>query len=556
MLASLRIKNFAIVDELELDFSAGMTAFTGETGAGKSIMIDALMLALGGRADTSVIRAGADTCDIQASFTLSSASLPAQWLLEHDVVIEHDEIFLRRVMFAEGRSKSYINGIVFPLQKVKELSEMLVDIHGQHQHQSLLNHATHRQQLDQYANHSALLNEVQQRYRQCHVLQDKLERLQAQTVHGERFGLLQYQIDELDQLNLQEGEVKALHDEHQLLHHAREYLEHTQIITNLLQTDDQPNVRQSLNDAIHYLTLLPEDNIHVKNALDLMNQALIQCDEAFNEMSAFSHQVLLDPERLQEVELRMSALHHAARKYHVDVEQLAAHAFQLQNELACLNNSEIEKQQLEHEHKQAVTAYEEAALTLRASRIKQASLLSKEITLTIQQLGMPKGFVEIEVSALDKMHAHGLDKVEYKVCTNPGMLPDSLAKIVSGGELSRISLGIQMITAQRGTTPTLLFDEVDVGIGGATAALVGQLLRKLGDRLQVFCVTHQPQVASNAHHHFVVAKYVDNQQTFSRITPLENHAKIDEIARMLGGLTITEQSRSHAKELLESAAAD
>ncbi|MDP3705652.1 MAG: DNA repair protein RecN [Legionellaceae bacterium] len=552
MLTSLRIEHFAIVDLLELDFTQGMTAFTGETGAGKSIMIDALMLALGERADASVIRAGADKCDIQACFSVEANSQPAQWLHEHDVAHDDGEILLRRVMFAEGRSKSYINGVPFPLQKIKELSESLVDIHGQHQHQTLLKHATHRQQLDQYANHHALLATVQQHHRQSQRLREKLDVLQDQTSTGERAALLHYQLDELNQLALQEGEVQALHDEHQLLHHAREYLDHTQAVTDLLQADDQPNIRQSLNQVMHYLLQLPQDNPYIRNAMELMNSALIQCDEALNEMMSFSTQVQLDPERLHDVELRMSELHQAARKYHVDVNQLAAHALQLQDELASLKNKDVAQQQLERDYQEAVTAYETAALLLRESRCKQAVHLAQEITQTIQQLGMPKGYVEVEISPLDKMHAHGLDKVEYKVCTNPGMSSDSLAKVASGGELSRISLGIQMITAQRGATPTLLFDEVDVGIGGATAALVGQLLRKLGERLQVFCVTHQPQVASNAHHHFLVEKHTDNQQTFSRISPLKNQAKIDEIARMLGGLTITDQSRSHARELLES----
>jgi len=550
MLTSLRIENFAIVASLELDFNRGMTAFTGETGAGKSIMIDALMLALGERADASVIRVGAEKCDIQASFTVDATSLAAQWLMKHDIAMDDGDIFLRRVIFAEGRSKSSVNGVSLPLQKIKELSEMLVDIHGQHQHQTLLKHATHRQQLDQYANHTELLHAVQQQYRRCQTLRDQLDALQHHTGSTERADLLQYQIDELNRLNLQAGEIHALHHEHQLLHHAREYLDHAQMVMSVLQAEDQPNIRQALNQVLHYLALLPESHASIKNATELMHSALIQCDEVLNEMEVFASQVQLDPERLHDVELRMSELHQAARKYHVDVNQLPEHATVLQQELQQLQQVTVTQQQLEHDYQLAVVAYEQAALQLRASRQQHASLMAQEITATIQQLGMPKGFVEIEITPLDKMQVHGLDKVEYKVCTNPGMLPDSLAKIASGGELSRISLGIQLIAAERGATPTLLFDEVDVGIGGATAALVGQLLRHLGERLQVFCVTHQPQVASNAHHHFVVEKHTDHQQTFTRILPLDNQAKINEIARMLGGLTITEQSRSHARELL------
>ena len=550
MLTSLRIENFAIVSQLELDFSLGMTAFTGETGAGKSIMIDALMLALGGRADASVIRGHAEKCDISACFHIEKTSLPARWLDEHDIATDDGELFLRRVIYAEGRSKSYINGQPFPLQKIKELSEMLVDIHGQHQHQTLLQHATHRQQLDQYANHQHLLDDVNRLYHHCQKIKHELQQLQNQESVSAQAALLQHQIDELNGLALKEGEMQSLHEEHQLLHHAREYLEHTQKITELLRADEHPNICQGLNHALQLLTSFPQEQPHIKNANELINSALIQCDEALDEMTKFSAQVQLDPERLLQVEERISQLHQAARKFHVEASQLPAHALYLQQELQRLQGSEQEQNKLLEQYNQQLKAYEEAAIALRTSRQTQAAKLAEEISLSIRQLGMPKGFVTVNITPLDKMHAHGLDKVEYSVCTNPGMAPDTLAKVASGGELSRIGLAIHVITAQRGSTPTLLFDEVDVGIGGATAALVGQLLRKLGERLQVFCVTHQPQVASCAHHHFMVEKESDNDQTFSRVISLAEAEKIDEIARMLGGLTITEQTRSHARELL------
>ncbi len=550
MLTSLRIENFAIVSQLELDFSLGMTAFTGETGAGKSIMIDALMLALGERSDAAVIRKGADKCDITACFHIDNPSQPARWLTEHDITNNDDEVFLRRVIYAEGRSKSYINGQPFPLQKIKELSEMLVDIHGQHQHQTLLQHATHRQQLDQYANHQALLDDVSRLYQQCQHIKQRLQQLQNHESTHDQAALLQFQIDELEQLALQEGEMQRLHEEHQLLHHAREYIERAQQITQLLSADEQPNICQGLNQVLHLLTALPSEQPAIKNAQELINSALIQCDEALDEICKFSEHMQLDPERLIVVEERISNLHQAARKYHVEASQLPAHALHLQNEFERLQNAEQEQQKLQKQYDECLDDYQKAALILRASRQKHAEKLAHEISLSIRQLGMPKGFVKLEITPLDKMQAHGLDKVEYSVCTNPGMAADTLAKVVSGGELSRIGLAIHVITAQRGSTPTLLFDEVDVGIGGATAALVGQLLRKLGERLQVFCVTHQPQVASCAHHHFMVEKESDNEQTFSRVTPLTEPEKIDEIARMLGGLTITDQTRSHAKELL------
>lgn len=550
MLTTLRIEHFAIVKQLELDFSEGMTAFTGETGAGKSIMIDALMLALGGRADASVIRPGEAYCDITAGFNFDDCSEPAQWLVEHDVPYEQNELYLRRIIYAEGRTKSYINGHPFPLQKVKEISEKLVHIHGQHQHQTLMQHPTHRQQLDRYANHPKLIALVAQLYKQHHDLKQQIDKLKDQEQQLDRIKLLQFQIDELASLNLQEGELNALHQEHQMLHHAKEYLEHSQQINMLLLGDDQPNICTGLNQAMQLISLLPQEHPQIKNALELINGSLIQCEEAVNELQEFAERVQLDPARLSEVEDRMSAIHHIARKYHVDGSYLPQLLSELNQELFALQKNKDSLEHLNRQLDELSVLYNQAALQLRESRHIHAVKLAQEISTGIQQLGMPKGFVEVEITTLDKMHPHGQDKVEYKVCTNPGMTPEALGKIASGGELSRISLAIEMITAQRGATPTLLFDEVDVGIGGATAALVGQMLRKLGDRLQVFCVTHQPQVAASAHHHFMVQKQSDAHQTFTHILKLKTADKVDEIARMIGGLTITTQTRLHAKELL------
>lgn len=554
MLTTLCIEHFAIVDRLDLDFSGGMTAFTGETGAGKSIMIDALMLALGGRADAGVIRPGKEKCDITAGFQFDSDSEPAHWLIEHDIACSDGEILLRRVIYAEGRSKSYINGQPFPLQKIKELSEKLVHIHGQHQHQTLMNHTTHRQQLDLYGKHGSLLTTVSCLYKKCQHLKQEIEQLEQLDEHRDRMALLQFQIDELETLNLQVGEIDALNQEHQMLHHAREYLAHSQQITTLLAGDEQPDINSALNQVLNLISHLPQEQAQIKNAAELINGALIQCEEACDELRTFADRVQLDPGRLQDVEARMSSIHHLARKYHVDSQLLIDHQQQMYRELEQLKNSATLRKQLQQQLEQASGEYQQAALTLRDARMLQAKKLAEDITSSIQQLGMPKGWIELDISPLEKMQAHGLDKVEYKVCTNPGMKAEALAKIASGGELSRISLAIQMITAQQGSTPTLLFDEVDVGIGGATAALVGQMLRKLGTRLQVFCVTHQPQVASAAHNHLLVAKKSDLAQTFTEIATLTAAERVSEIARMLGGLSITDQTLSHARELLVQSA--
>ncbi len=551
MLTSLYVENFAIVSRLELDFTDKMSAFTGETGAGKSIMIDALMLALGERADASVIRADADKCEIQARFSASPNSATHKWLMENDVALESDEIILRRVIYPEGRSKSYINDVPFSLQKVKELSATLVDIHGQHQHQTLLNHQTHRQQLDAYAGHNNLLKKTQQYYLECAEITQKINALDLGDDDKERASLLQYQIDELNQLELVDGEVNLLHNEHKLLHHAKEYLENIQTTGSLLFAEDSPNIIDLLNECLHNLQNLPTEDLNIKAAIELINNAQIQCEEALHEITSFSEKVQLDPERLAIIEARMGELHRVARKYQIDVQQLAIKASGLLAEQRKITENKHIKQQLLAELTKTHELYNSAANDLHKSRLKYAKNLSQEITDVIRNLGMPKGFVEIEITSQDKMQAHGLDKVEYKVCTNPGMNPDSLAKIISGGELSRISLAIQMITAKRGATPTLFFDEVDVGIGGATAALVGKLLRNLGERLQVFCVTHQPQVAACAHQHFLVSKEIKSGKTYTHIKLLSQPEKVNEIARMLGGIEVTEQTTLHAKEMLD-----
>ncbi|MFY7698303.1 MAG: DNA repair protein RecN [Legionella sp.] len=550
MLISLRILNFAIVSQLELDFSTGMTAFTGETGAGKSIMIDALTLALGGRADAGVVRPGEDTCDIQACFDIANDVSICNWLNQHDIAIHDGEIFLRRVIYSEGRSKSYINGIVFPLQKIKELSSLLVDIHGQHQHHSLLLHATHRQQLDAYAGHNDLLSAVEECYRQCQDTHKKLVKLQHQDASKEHVELLQYQINELTLLNLQAGEIETLNTEHQLLNHAKDYLYNSQQICTLLQHDDQPNVAELLYQIKILLEDLPQNHPLIKTCYELIDSAIINCDEALNEITTFSEQIQLDPLRLEELDQRISLLHQIARKYQVEVNQLPEYTEHLQHELQELLAKEQQQSKLEQLYQKQLQHFEHAAQALSQSRQQHALNLAQAITDTINRLGMPNGYLTIEITPLEKMQSHGLDRVEYKVCTNLGMEADSLSKVASGGELSRISLAIQLITAEHSATRTLLFDEVDVGIGGATAALVGQLLRQLGSRLQLFCVTHQPQVAACAHHHFVVEKHSEHEQTFSKVFAVHDHDKVDEIARMLGGLKITEQTRSHARELL------
>ena len=461
-------------------------------------------------------------------------------------------MWLRRVIYTEGRSKSYINGQPFPLQKIKQLSECLLDIHGQHQHQRLLKPTTHRVQLDQYAAHHDALSAVHTCYKTYQSLRQDLTRAEAQVTDQTHADFLRFQIHDLQALKLEPDELNSLNQEHQCLHHAKSYLEALERIQVHLHDnhDETPAATELLHHVMHDLDTLPDKNPHIQTARELIQTALIQCEEATTEIEHFTRLVQLDPERLETIETRLSLLHDAARKYHTEPEHLHEKLTQLEQEEASLEHAKAAQGKLRAACDAAKDAYQNAAHTLHLSRKKHAKKLEADITQTLIQLGIANGIINIQFTPLETMHPHGLDKVEYHVSTNPGVPPDALAKIASGGELSRISLAIQVITAKRASTPTLFFDEVDVGIGGATAARVGQLLRELGARLQVFCVTHQPQVAATAHHHMVVTKHTDKTHTFSDVTVLETHEKITEIARMLGGLHITDETRQHAEALL------
>lgn len=551
MLTALRIENYAIVKQLTLEFSEGMTAFTGETGAGKSIMIDALMLVLGGRGDASVIRPGEEKCDISAVFQIEPDSLPYAFLEQYDLLTDTD-VILRRVIYAEGRSRAFINGQPFPLQKIKLFAEMLVHIHGQHEHQTLLHHATHRHQLDRFGKHGALLAAVGKAYQNCQAIKQDMDVLRDDLNMMREMALLQFQIDELTALHIQPEEMQQLSQEHHALHHAKDYMKQADVIINLLDgQEDTPAIVKQLYQALQGLAHMPSDHQAVQSALALLQQAVILCEEASHEIQQFVRTITLDETRLQTIESRMSVLHQVARKYHVKAEDLLEKLDELSRQYLELKTAENRYNDLEKEYAVALSAYQAAAKLLHDAREDASGRLAREITAIIRKLGMPKGEIVLNITELDAMHEHGRDKVEYLVCTNPGMSFDALGKIASGGELSRLSLAIQMVTAERGSTPTLLFDEVDVGIGGATAAKVGRLLRDLGSRLQVFCVTHQPQVASAAHHHFMVNKVIQKCQTYSDIVILTDDSKVDEIARMLGGLKINEDARAHARSLIQ-----
>ena len=551
MLSTLQINNFAIVSSLNLDCPAKMSAFTGETGAGKSIMIDALALLLGARADANVVRNGADKCELSAVFHYDLASKLHDYLIEQELEDDHPQIIVRRIINRDGRSKFLVNGHVSTAQQVKTLGQMLVHIHGQHEQQNLLMHQHHREHLDSFSHAHDLRQAVKTSFHAYQEAKNSLEDLKNAYYSKEQVQLWQYQRQELQELDPKPDERQTLDAEHHMLHHAKEYLNQLNYLIDGLEDNENSAVLSNLYQLSTALSDLPKDEYLIQESMNLLDSASIQIQEVTHNLRQFMGQVQLDPERLIAVEERMSKWHQMARKLQVDIDELPSQLNILSEKIAAVEDHDKRYHQLNQEVHSLKADYLTAAKKLHDHRLQYAPELANAIEQIIHELGMPHAKLSIDIQALDDMHPHGMDKVEYLIATNPGLPEAPLAKIASGGELSRISLSIHLITAQRGATPTLLFDEVDVGIGGATAMKVGKRLRELGERLQVFCVTHQPQVASCAHTQFKVIKTSENEKTYSEMMLLTQEERIAEIARMLGGLSITEQTRNNARELLE-----
>ncbi len=556
MLVHLAVNNYAIVDHLELDFQLGMTAVSGETGAGKSIMLDALALTLGDRADSGAVRPGSDKADILATFDISNISEARVWLQERDLDSD-DQVILRRVITAEGRSRGYINGSPCPQQDLRSLGEMLIDIHSQHEHQSLLKTDTHRRLLDDYAGHGELARQVQLAAQRCRQTEQALQQAsQSNEEQTARQQLLSYQLEELDNLGLQEGELAQLEMEQRELASAEQILHNCQQITSLCSESDSGSVLQSLNASLSRLDGISEHSRHLQEAQNLLASAQIQVEEAMGELNRYLDHFEADPARQQDVEERLSALYELARKHRTQPEQLNELQQQLNDELERFQQQDADIERLQDELQAYREHYQQLAGKLSAARTKAASKLAKAVSHNIQQLGMPGGRVELQLSPLeaDRYPPQGLENVEFLVSSNPGQPCKPLAKVASGGELSRISLAIQVVTAQTSRTPTLVFDEVDVGIGGPTAEIVGQLLRQLGANGQVITVTHLPQVAAQGHQHLFVRKEQSKHSTRTCIDNLHDQTRVQEIARMLGGIDLTDESLAHARKLLAASA--
>ena len=555
MLTHIAIRDFAIIDSLELDLGAGMSVLTGETGAGKSILVDALGLVLGDRADAGVVRQGAERAEISAEFDLQDVPGVVAWLEQQELGAD-GECILRRIIGADGRSRGQINGRSVPMQLLKELGEQLVDIHGQHEHQSLLRRDTQLQLLDGYGQHQALLTEVAQVYSEWKRAHQQFTELRSAAANRDaRLEMLRYQVGELDALKLEPGEAASLDDEHKRLANSGRLAEGAQSALASLYEDEEGSAYQLLSHAARELEKLAALDPRLSSVREILTGAEAQLSEAGDALRHYLADMDMDPQRLQWVEDRLGVLHELARKHRIEPQDLPQRFQELNAELAQLERAEITLQELETRLQTLRDAYLRAAGALHAQRVRTAAELGKKVSAVMQELGMPGGKFAVEVNSIDseRFAANGTDSIEFMVSANKGQALKPLAKVASGGELSRISLAIQVIAAQATAIPSMVFDEVDAGIGGGVAEIVGRRLRALGETRQVLCVTHLPQVASQAHQHLRVSKQTEAKATLTRIETLDRKLQVEELARMLGGIEITETTRKHAREMLARA---
>lgn len=554
MLTHLSIRDFIIVDKLDLDFQPGFTVLTGETGAGKSILIDALSFVMGGRGDTSLVRFNRDSAEISALFDISSLSELAEWLTNNTLQGDPDTCLLRRTIDANGRSRGFINGHTVTLQQLRNAGEYLVDIHGQHAHQSLLRSVMQRDLLDAYADNRELVKEVKTAFQHWQqIYQQRMAWEQNSVEYKKERELLEWQQHELKKLNFLSDEWQELQSDHSRLSHVASLLEAVEKGLNVLSESETAAISQ-LNTVIYQLNNVLDYDSNLTTALDLLSSAQVELQEGIYELNHYKQRLDLDPQRLQEIEERLAAVHAVARKYQITPNELPDLLAKITSRLAELNVSQDNDAILQQEIA-AEKTYLKFARKLTKSRENAGQLLANQVSSSMQMLAMEGGQFAVVLLPQAQGNAGGLEQVEFQVSTHKGLPLKPLDKVVSGGELSRISLAIQVITSKIGTSPTLIFDEVDAGIGGRVAEIVGNLLRKLGAERQILCITHLAQVASAADHQWQVSKstaQAKGKQVTSRVAVLEKQGRIEEIARMLGGMNITETTRRHAAEMLQN----
>lgn len=552
MLQSLSIRDFVIVSQLDLEFDAGFTVLTGETGAGKSILIDALSLALGARGEGGVTRTGCDKAEISAIFSIAQNDEAKQWLAQAEMASDVDELLLRRVMFADGRSRAFINGATVTVAQLKELGELLVDIYSQNAHHSLLKLATQRIVLDSFAGLSALAVQVSSDYKIWHQLhQQRAEAEKNAQQYADELADLRDKVNELSQFAISSSEWEALQQDHSRLSNGASLIAGGEQCRELL-SEGELSAMRLLTQVQHKLQSLSEIDSALSETLETLDSAIIQLEETDRFLNRYLQRTELDPASLAELDSKIQSIHNISRKYRVKPDELADVLLQSKARVCELelfaNDGELAQKEV-----QALAVYTQNAQRLSEGRKAAAAKLSAQISAEMQRLSLSGGKFEVALTAQSPT-ANGLEQVEFLVAGHAGVAPRSLGKVASGGELSRISLAIRVVTAQKESIPTMIFDEVDVGIGGGVAEVVGQLLKQLGEQKigqrQVLVITHLPQVAALGQHHLRVSKSQANGQTLSTIEKLNDAERIEEIARMLGGIEITETTRQHAKEML------
>ena len=556
MLTQLTINNFAIVRQLEIELAKGMSVITGETGAGKSIAIDALGLCLGQRVESSMVRDGQERAEICASFYIEPHNPAYQWLQEQELQDPDNpsDCILRRLINADGRSKAFINSTPVSAAQLKEIGQYLIHINGQHASQLLLKNDYQLQLVDSFAQHSDLLNQMREDYRAWKNLKTQVKTFRQKVTENEaKKQLLQYQVEELDEFNLRPNEYLELEEDQRRLSNSEQLTQLSQSALQILSENETVNVDTMLYRATQYINELVELDPHYAGAQALLNDALIQVQEATNEIQNLSSGIEQDPMLLQEIEQRMGQALQLAKKHNLKPQDLVECHHKLKAELATLVDFSESEESLIAQEKVAFTQMLATATALSASRKKAADKLAQQVTKYIKQLAMENAEFYIEVDAdNDNISANGVDAVLFTLRSNLGQPAQPLAKVASGGELSRISLAIQVLTSDQSAIPTLIFDEVDVGISGSTASVVGKLLRQLGDKCQVLCVTHLPQVACCGHNQFNVEKFIIDEKTETKMTALSQEERVPALARLLGGSQITELALANAREMLES----
>ncbi len=555
MLTHLQIRDFAIIDLIELEVRAGLTVLTGETGAGKSIVVDALALLAGGKGGAEVVRAGTERAELSATFDISDSPAALREMLTEQSVDAEDELTVRRVIASDGRSRGYLNGVSVPLTLLREVGSLVVDIHGQHEFQSLTRASAQRELLDEFGKNLELAASVREAHKIWVALVNRTVELEGKARDREsRIEMLRFQVNELKALDLKEGEVPTLTEERTRHSNRGRLAEAAQAAVGLLYDSDDGNAHATASRALAGIKTLSSVDPRLAKVVPMVDEATIQIREAARELSRYLETLDIDPARQEEVERRLAAIEELSRKHRVTAPELTARLSQLENELAELDSADNNLNALKKQQAEALEVYRKFAAQLSAGRQTAARALMKDVTARMQTLGMAGGGFLIDITQPGgEPTANGFDSVEFRVKTNPGQPPRPLAKIASGGELSRLSLAVQVACSAKDAR-CMVFDEVDSGVGGAVAEIVGRELKALGYSGQAICVTHLPQVASQGHHHLRVTKLTDGKTTRTTISELTMDERAEELARMLGGLEVTGKAREHAREMLHLAA--